>query len=136
MRSYLPNQFIIDLNTLIWSNPNNVMGIFSPSALFEAYCQTLWHSVGKSDYDYGHLMSWVDDELGPNGNPNSEAMPLIVDPNFIAIMQQSVISGFISFVTQNRAYLSGAIIPELCRAADTMFISQDDKSGVVRLQYV
>ena len=134
-RPYFPNQMIIDLNSLLWSNPNNVMGIFSPTALFEAYCQTLWHSMGKPNYEYAHLMQWVDDELGPNGNPHSDAVPLVMDENFITVMQQSVISGFMSFVIQNQTYLAGVVIPALYRAHDTLIVSQDDQTNIVRLQY-
>jgi hypothetical protein len=135
-RSYLPNQFIVDLNTFIWTNPNNILGIFSHTMLFDAYTNTLFNSIGKADYDYGSLMEWVDKELGVDGNPDCVVTPLVNDPNFIQYMQSSVVAGFCDFITNNRVYVARTLIPVLQQVGDIVMVTQDDASHTVRLEYV
>lgn len=134
LRMYLPNQLIVNLNDFRWTNPNNIMGIFSPAALFEAYCYTLWNSVGKPDYDWASLMEWVSEELGPNGNPHDDHTPLITDPNFIMVMQQSVVMGFTSFIGENRLFVIHTLAPAV-HHTDQLLVAQDGVPNVMRLQY-
>lgn len=133
---HLPNQFIVDLSAMVWTNPNNIIGVFSQAMLFEAFCHALYNTIGKSDYDYGSLLEWVDSELGCMGNPDSETLPLVNDVTFIQIMQSTIITAFCEFVINNRAYLAGAVIPILQAAEHVAMVTQDDNTGVVRIQYV
>lgn len=135
-KHYLPNQIIVNLNDFLWTNPNNIMGIFSTAALFEAYCYTLWNSIGKSDYDYASLMEWVSEELGPNGNPIGEGVPLVTDTNFVFSMQQSVVCGFSNFVAQNQTYIRYSLGPNLAMITEQLLVAQDGVPDVMRLQYM
>lgn len=129
---YLPNQFVINLNSLLWTNPNNIAGIFSIPALFDAFCFTLVNSVGKMDYDYGSIDTWVDEELGVNDDTSE----CIVDYTFVAMVKQDVLAAFCNFITHNRAYVQHTLVPVITSVNDNMSVRQDDITGVVRLQYV
>lgn len=133
----LTNQLIVNLHDFRWSNPNNIMGIFSVAALFEAYCYTLWNSVGRPDYNYATLYEWVSEELGPNanGNPNDDRTPLINDPAFVYSMQQSALCGFTSFVIENKAFVMHTLAPSLMQAKDQLLVAQDGVPNVMRIQY-
>lgn len=129
---YLPNQYIINLNSLMWSNPNNIAGIFSVPSLFDAFCSTLFNSIGKSDYDYGSLDTWVDEELGISDETASNA----IDGMFLAMVKQDILVAFCNFITYNRAYVQHTLIPVIKNVRDNMSVRQDDSTGVVRLQFV
>lgn len=133
----LTNQLIVNLHDFRWSNPNGIMGIFTTAALFEAYCYTLWNSIGYADYNYAFLMEWVSEELGPNANgcPGDDSTPLISDTNFIMMMQQSVMCGFMNFVTENRLFVSQTLAPSLMNVGKQLLVAQDGVPNVMRIQY-
>lgn len=135
-KHYLPNQLIVNLNEFRWTNPNNIMGIFSTAALFEAYCYALWNSIGEQDYDYVWLMEWVTEELGPNGNPYGENIPVIADTSFIFCMQQAIVCGFRSFVSENTAFVKHTLVPSLMRSKEQLLVAQDGVPNVMRVQYM
>lgn len=127
--NYLPNQFLLDLNMLIWTNPNNIMTLFSPRELFEVFCSCLHHSIGKTDYSYHVLYDWVEEEICASAYFNGS------DANLIWSAQQDVLSAFCHFITNNRVYVQQTLIPELRKVIDLLSVRQDDASGTVRLQY-
>jgi len=131
--NHIPNHLIVNLNMFFWANPNNIMGVFSPASLFEAYCLTLLDSVGKSDYDWGSLMEWVSEELDPSAGSRPGYEQLMSDANFIMSMQQSVVAGFSSFITDNRHFVMHTLVPVIYQA-DLVKAYQDGVPHVVRLQ--
>lgn len=133
----LTNQLIVNLHEFRWTNPDGIMSIFSTAALFEAYCYTLWNSIGQTDYNYAYLMEWVSEELGPNANGRSddEHTPLIADSNFILLMQQSVMCGFINFITENRLFVAQTLAPSLMNVGQQLLVAQDGVPNVMRIQY-
>jgi len=135
-QSYLPNQVFIDLRSLIWTNPNNIMNMFSPVNLFDAFCSTIQNSMGRNEYDFGHLYDWVAEEMGPNGNPFEDHRPLVVDSVFVTCLQNDTVSAFCSFITNNRLFIESTLAPILGQVRDSFNIAQDDNSNVIRFEYL
>jgi hypothetical protein len=83
-------------------------------------------------------MEWVSEELGPNANgrPDDEVTPLINDADFINAMQQSVMCGFVNFITQNRTFITYTLAPSLTNVQQQLLVAQDGVTNVMRIEYV
>lgn len=129
-KDYVPPQkdtlpvAVLDINTMTWTNCNNIFLLFRPVDLLGLFIEVVWRSIGQQQYQFSIIHDWVECMVGYGDyyDPHT-GLP---EPSMeeVCYLQDSVFREFCNWATSNHAFIMQVLHPLLASGLDVYNIRQ------------
>lgn len=115
---------VLDINTMQWTNCNNIFLLFHPVDVLGVFCEVVWRSLGQQQYQYTILHDWVECMLGYGDYFDPETG--LPEPSIeeVTYVQDSLFREFCSWATNNHAFITQILHPLLLSGLDVYNLKQ------------
>ncbi len=125
---------IMDINDFLWTNPGEVMSMFSMDDVLELFYTVMQQSIGEAYYHTEYIYEWVDSVLGFGVYDEGDS-DLALTLDYIHTVYRNLETAFYDFIRNNIVLINATFGQVLANDSIMLTVKQLHKSQNIVMEF-